>query len=428
MKTLGGLAFESNRIIIRTKSSHSEYGRGLSATGNGEKVPSLVPEGTDYSFEAAILNPDSDSGSEGYEHPILYDVLPYADDITTGGTARDSKWRGFLNIDSIKVQKHYAKSAVDGGGLVKEPLEDGRDVTLWVGPFKKENGKIVKLAIADLPSPEFTNESDWYKSLYGTSADALTKKQSFMVKLSDLKGVQAALSVEEYEDLIRNIQVIYVEPNKDFKLNGGCKLQLEYKLHAPLNLPGYPGVIDENMVNQELTDAVKEYTGWNTFTTQNGDDKPSISPRAGVFLDAPKDRGYIGHYVWLDKNYNAKFTDEGEYLKRDSDGRWLFNEANVDLDYDGLPDDPGVNGVKVELLSEKGYPVNRDGQPVVAEKDSSGKETGKYLVIDEASGSYKTDTSGARVYAITGPEVFTTEKDMCIRDSSSPEPDITLGE
>ncbi|MFR5078035.1 MAG: hypothetical protein ACLTDX_08370 [[Clostridium] innocuum] len=187
-----------------------------------------------------------------------------------------------------------------------------------------------------------------------------------------LKGAKATLPAEEYEDLIRNIQAICVEPNKDFKLNGGSKLQLEYKLHAPLNLPGYPGVIDENMVNQELTNAVKEYTGWNTFTTQNGDDKPSISPRAGVFLDAPKDRGYIGHYVWLDQSYNAKFTDEGEYLKRDSDGRWLLNNANVDLDYDGAPDDPGINDVKVELLSEKGYPVNRDGQPVVAEKDGSG--------------------------------------------------------
>lgn len=411
VKTLGGLAFESNRVIIRTKSSHSEYGTGLSASGNGEKVPSLVPEGSDYSFEAAILNPDSDSGSDGYEHPILYDVLPYADDITTGGTARDSKWRGFLNIDSIQVQKHYAKSAVDGGGLVKEPLEDGRDVTIWIGPFKKENGKLVKLDIADLPSPEFTNESEWYKALYGTSTDAMAKKQSFMVKLSDLKGAKATLPAEEYEDLIRNIQAIYVEPNKDFKLNGGSKLQLEYKLHAPLNLPGYPDVIDENMVNQELTNAVKEYTGWNTFTTQNGDDKPSISPRAGVFLDAPKDRGYIGHYVWLDQSYNAKFTDEGEYLKRDSDGRWLLNNANVDLDYDGAPDDPGINDVKVELLSEKGYPVNRDGQPVVAEKDGSGKETGKYLVIDETTGTYKTDNNGARVYAINGPEVFTTEKD-----------------
>lgn len=411
VKTLGGLAFESNRTIIRTKSSHSEYGSGLSAAGNDDKVPSLVPEGSDYSFDTAILNPDSDSGTAGYEHPILYDVLPYPEDMTTNGTSRESKWRGFLDADSLEVQKHYTKNAADGGGLVKEPLEDGKDVTIWIGPFKKENGRIIKLTKDDLPSAAETKEKDWYQELYGTKAEAVAKKQSFMITLRDLKAQKNTLSADEYEDLTRNIQAIYVEPNSDFMLQGGSKLQLTYKLHAPLNLPGYPGVIDENMGNQEITNAVKDYTGWNTFTTHNGNDEPSISPRAGVFLDAPSDRGYIGHYVWLDKSYNAKFSDEGDYLKRNSDGRWLLNKATVDLDGDGTADDPGINGVKVELLSEKGYPVNRDGQPVVAEKDSSGKETGKYLVVNEETGDYKIDNNGAKVYATNAPEFFTTEKD-----------------
>lgn len=411
VKTLGGLAFESDRIIIRSKASHSEYGSGLSASGNGDKVPSLVPEGSDYSFDTAILNPDSESGTAGYEHPILYDVLPYPQDTTTNGTERDSKWRGFLDVDSIDVQKHYTKSAADGGGLVKDTLEDGKDVHIWVGPFKKESGRIIKLTKDELPWAEETKNKDWYQGLYGTTAEAVMKKQSFMVTLRDLKAAKNTLSADEYEDLIRNIQAIYVEPNQDFMLNGGSKLQLTYKLHAPLNLPGYPGVIDENMGNQEITNAVKDYTGWNTFTTQNGNDEPSISPRAGVFLDAPSDRGYIGHYVWLDKNYNAKFSDEGDYLKRDSDGRWLLNKTAVDLDGDGNADDPGINGVMVELLSEKGYPVNRDGQPVVAEINGSGKETGKYLVVNEETGDYKIDNNGARVYATNGPEVFATEKD-----------------
>lgn len=412
VKTLSGLAFESDRQIIRTKSSHSEYGSGLIASGNGEKVPSPVPEGSDYSFETAILNPDLESGSAGYKHPILYDVLPYEKDHTTRGKERNSKWRGFLDVDSLQVMKQYVKPASQGGGTAKEELENGKDYTLWIGPFTEKDGKIEKLAIEDLPVVEDTAKANWFESIYGTTAEAMSAKQKFMIPLRTLQEAKASLSADTYEDLTRNIQLIYVEPKEDFELNGGMKLQLSYRMHAPLNLPGYPGVISEGMSDLDITNAVVDYTGWNTFTTWAAEElETSLSPKAGVYLDAPSDRGYIGHYVWLDESYNAQFTDEGEYLKRDSDGRWIFKKATKDLDMDGQVDDPGINGVKVELLSEKGYPVNRDGEPVAPQIDAQGNKTGKYCVVDEDSGNCKLDTVGATVFTKYGPESYTTEKD-----------------
>ena len=37
----------------------------------------------------------------------------------------------------------------------------------------------------------------------------------------------------------------------------------------------------------------------------------------------------------------------------------ILDKPSKDVDYDGEMDDPGINNVKVELLSESGYPVNR---------------------------------------------------------------------
>ena len=55
------------------------------------------------------MNPDA-YGSElrGYQHPIIYDVLPFENDTTIkGGLPRNSKWRGYLNTDTVKVTKDF---------------------------------------------------------------------------------------------------------------------------------------------------------------------------------------------------------------------------------------------------------------------------------------------------------------------------------
>ena len=59
-----------------------------------------------------------------------------------------------------------------------------------------------------------------------------------------------------------------------------------------------------------------------------------------------------------------------------------------DLNNDSQLDDPGVNGVLVELLSENGRPVNKEGEAVAKESDfNGGTETGKYIVLDDTTGN-----------------------------------------
>ncbi len=398
VKSLGGLAFASNKSFTRVKVSHSEYGSGLTASGNGNIKPSLVPEGSDYSFTTTVLNPDSIDNDNGYKHPIIYDVLPFEGDKTIiTDTPRNTKWRGYLNLESITVGKEYGTNT----GVKKETLIDGQTANVWVGPFKKENGKIVAMEAADLPEFEKSKDKEFYKGIYGESSSAIAEKQKYFVRLRELLALKSS-DPKQYEDLQRAVQAIYVEPSEDFVLRGATKLTLTYKMKAPLNLPMYPDYITED--DADLKKNVADYSGWNTFAAQSEDEPTTESPQAGVYLDAPADKGYIGHYVWLDESYNAQFTDEGEYIKRDADGRWLFNKATKDLDHDGKLDDPGINGVKVELLSEKGYPVNRLGEPVV-------EVDGNYYIIDEDTGNIALDTTGTPAYTIYGPEYYITEKD-----------------
>lgn len=398
VKSLGGLSFASNKTFTRTKVSHSEYGSGLTASGNGNTRPSIVPEGSDYSFTTTVLNPDSMDNDNGYNHPIIYDVLPFVGDKTIiSDTPRNTKWRGYIYLDSIKVEKQYGTIS----GVKTEELEDGKTTHVWVGPFKKENGKITALEISDLPDFEQTRDKEFYKSIYGESDLAIAEKQKYFVRLSELLALKTS-DPELYEELQRSVQAIYAEPISDFVLKGATKFTVSYNMKAPLNLPMYPEYVTED--DADLKKKVAEYSGWNTFAAQSEDEPTTESPQAGVYLDAPADKGYIGHYVWLDESYNAQFTDEGDYFKRDKDGRWLFNKATKDLDYDGELDDPGINGVKVELLSEKGYPVNRLGEPVV-------EVGGKYLIIDENTGKIALSTTGQPTYTIYGPEYYITEKD-----------------
>ncbi len=410
VKGVGGISFESRQAINRLKFSYSEY----DTAGFETTRPSLVPEGTDYQFKSIILNPDI-YGIPGYKETIIYDVLPYdedknivnaqnKDDPNSLGADRNSKWNGWVIPESVKLLRMETPSA---GGTITKELVDGTDCEIWVGPFEKTGGQINVKQISDLPAFKETSNTEFYSNMY---ADPVMRSQYF-VRLSDLKAVKAS-DEEAYTMLTKNIQAIWaqVADGQNLGLDGGIKFELNYYLHAPLNLPQYNGAITSDMGDDVIRQNVADYTGWNTFAVQakaSSNDNPiSVveSPRAGVYLNAPVEKGYIGSYVWYDANYNADI-DEGEYVRRD-DGRLIFKNKTKDLDYDGINDDPGINGVLVELLSENGYPVNKLGEAVVEEAG-----TGKFIKIDETTGMKMTDINGTYEYSLYGPATYTTEAD-----------------
>ena len=411
VKRVGGISFESKQSLNRLKFSYSEYDTsGLETTR-----PSLVPEGTDYNFRSVILNPDN-YGEPGYKQALIYDVLPYANDKNivnpldrndpdSPAANRESTWAGWVIPETIKVLKTTTPAT---GGTVTTELAENTDYEAWIGPFeKKANGEIVTKDISQLPAFKDTQNTEFYSKLY---ADENLRRQYF-VKLSELKALETTNN-ETYKLLSKNIQAIWVQINdrNDLGLDGSMKFELNYSLHSPLNLPQYNGAVTSDMGDDAIRQNVAAYTGWNTFAVQakaSSNDNPiSVveSPRAGVYLNAPVEKGYIGSYVWYDANYNADI-DEGEYERRD-DGRLIFKNKTKDLDYDGIHDDPGINGVLVELLSENGYPVNKLGEAVVEEEG-----TGKFIKIDETTGMKMTDVNGTYEYSLYGPTAYTTEAD-----------------
>ena len=410
VKRVGGISFESKQSLNRLKYSYSEYDTsGLETTR-----PSLVPEGTDYNFKSVILNPDN-YGEPGYKQAIIYDVLPYANDRNivnpldrndpdSPAASRDSTWAGWVMPETVKVLKTSTPAT---GGTVTTELVENTDYEAWIGPFEKNGSEIIAKDISQLPEFKDTQNTEFYSKLY---ADENLRRQYF-VKLSELKALEAT-NKEKYTMLSKNIQAIWVQikDGNDLGLDGSMKFELNYSLHSPLNLPQYNGAVTSDMGDDAIRQNVADYTGWNTFAVQakaSSNDNPiSVveSPRAGVYLNAPVEKGYIGSYVWYDANYNADI-DEGEYERRD-DGRLIFKNKTKDLDYDGVNDDPGINGVLVELLSENGYPVNKLGEAVVEEAG-----TGKFILVDEATGLKKKDVNGTYLYTIYGPAAYTTEAD-----------------
>ncbi len=403
--SLSNIGFSGTTAYNRIKRSFSEYGTGESALGNGRERPSLVPEGTHYSFTSSIINPDTMDlgGNKSFVQPIIYDVLPYVGDtqlVPSVGdqvSSRGTDWRGWLNLDTIQVV-----STSQGDEKI---MTDGKDVNIWIGPFNyeninDENSKIVKIPVENLPDTTKTGDASFYDTLRGEGSTELKNKKQYFVRLKSLLKLKET-NKEYYEELEKHAQAFYVETKADYILGASTKLAVTYTLKAPLNLPLSKKYIPEDSEN--ILSQAADSDGWNSFATSAGTEKAKESPYAGVYLAAPYDRGYIGHYVWLDESYNAEFTDEAEYYQRD--GRWILKQATKDLDYDGNVDDPGINGVKVELLTEKGYTSNRNGEAVI-EKD------GRYILIDEGTGKIKTDSFGKPMYTEYGPLSYTTEKDV----------------
>ena len=189
---------------------------------------------------------------------------------------------------------------------------------------------------------------------------------------------------------------------------------------------GTPTVDDENenaLSTETIKKKVEGVTQWNTFAS--GYSSPTSADKsyhvfenkqAGAYISAPSGKGYIGSYVWSDFNYDGQ-CNEAEY-EMSANGRLLpTGKWTTDIDFDGKPDDPGINGVKVELLTKKGYSVNVNGEAVIADLDPDSNpnpEKVRYIVIDEETGQPKTiveNNTNSYQYTFEGPVVYTTESD-----------------
>ena len=83
-----------------------------------------------------------------------------------------------------------------------------------------------------------------------------------------------------------------------------------------------------------------------------------------------------------------------------------------DLDYDGAADDPGIDGVKVELLNEFGLPVNRDGQAVRFVEGVGQEHGGLWVQCDPETGEPLLNDQGSPIVATAGgPYTYGTERD-----------------
>ena len=292
------------------------------------------------------------------------------------------------------------------------------------------------------------------------------------VPLEELKRYVAA-HPEEALTLKHALRSIWVEAKKDdviLPIRG--QIRLTYDLHAPLNLPKYLGstkgdaVFDMNLdpdnqeANPDLAERLASVVQWNSFiqrintngATNAGDASARVveNAMAGAFIDAPDERGYLGDYVWVDTNWDCLRNEVDGEVAKDAQGRdttlrrgpngrsmiatdsvydeasgdrvgvWYDAEGNQhlatelfqDVDYDGEKEDPGVNGVVVELLNEHGQPVNRDGQVSQWMEGVAGDGTGRWVVCDDVTGEPVRNAGGGYINADAGaPLSFTTESD-----------------
>lgn len=386
---------------------------------------------------------------------------------------RESTWNGWIkDLDSIKLTRFDPGDPLYPKGRELTAAE----AQVWAGPYEWRDGKLVCKAETDLPHlwAQGTSSAKM-KWINERRHDPALLRQDGFVPLSELKSYVAA-HPDEAEVLQKGLRAFWTQVDDDeMFLPCQGYIRLSYQMHAPLNLPKYLGstkgdaTFDLNLdakpgenegSNPDLSKRLAQVTQWNTFVQRiNGagkTDAHDASARAlelktsGAFIDAPEGRGYLGDYVWFDFNWDGLQNDtDGPVVKDDlgrqttyhraSNGRFLLSTAKTfdaetgawkgaytaadgtltetralfrDLDYDGTPDDPGVNGVTVELLNEYGLAVNRDGQVVREIKDAAGAGQDRWVQCDAKTGEPLRNSGGGYVNADAGgPVSFTTESD-----------------
>ncbi len=416
--------FETNDI--------KEVKKSVSTALDGTNVVQTVPkpialqEGGDYTFTTSLQSLNT-AGLESAMAPVLFDILPYAGDVSINGSlqsdgeyranSRGSMWKGYLDIDSIKVNTYNREIGIPSE-ILKYYEVPKEHYKVYVGPFTSDGsgGYIPKVDSEGnpiLPSLNSRSDDDFYAEINEAKPGNILETD--FIELETLKNS----GFENYDELVRNITSIVVRFNEpeEWILYGQGRYELIYTMRAPLNLPAYPGDLPTGLSSDELEKEYANYVSWNTMvgasTPYNvlGDlsgtgveyQFPESKP-SGVFINAPANRGYIGDYVWYDDNADG-ITNEAIYSNESYSNRQTLDMYNQDFDGDGVLDDPGINGVKVELLTEKGYVSNKNGQAIQAIPDSS-----YYYVINQDTGEIET-LHGTYVTTRDGPVSTITTSD-----------------
>ncbi len=309
-KMTTAIGFVTKQVLGQSKLVDTELETNVTA------VPAAVNEGGDYTFKVSSQSL-SDAQVYQYTNNVIYDVLPYEDDhyayrndVTKadGHVARNSQWNGWLNIDSINVVKN-----VSG----KDTPIDSSQYDVWVGPIIKQGNKYVLNKDSD-GNPILPSENDLHdeqKALSIENSDA--NKQQYFVKLSDLNTYLQSVDEDEKDELVKGIRAIWLQMKADYTLQSGCRLEMSYTMEAPQNIKKYVGNVkidDTQDTASQITQAVKNFTGWNThlsrsYSKANNEYENTEETSAGVYIDAPSERGYIGSYVWQDVNYDGKVNE-----------------------------------------------------------------------------------------------------------------------
>ena len=250
------------------------------------------------------------------------------------------------------------------------------------------------------------------------------KREKNLVPLSELKSNVEALRAlgqeTEADALIRGLRAIWAQPKSSLYVLPKGNLKLTYTLEAPLNLPRFVGsktynvtvdmaedtpdsrdaltnvfnstgkdLTDEEQaqLNQQIEDAIaradqiRSVAQVNTYMQRVGSQDVALgnvfeNVRAGAFIDAPDNRGYIGDYVYLDSNWSGTPEDDilgldGTEMTTDEDGN-LVNAANSAFQ-ESINGRPLIRGMRYERAADQSlvtWVINPDGDKIRSDDPS----------------------------------------------------------
>ena len=201
-----------------------------------------------------------------------------------------------------------------------------------------------------------------------------------------------------------------------YRMYAGTNFTLTYKAETPLNLPVYRAPLAD-MDNTDNKSKVRQYQAVNTFAGATLSENGGESQPATTYVFNPEERGEIGDYVWLDANMNGKQDEIPYEIPSDVAGTGFTrklpkrkivtdNDGNISYIPDGwkAEDDPGINGVKVELMDGNGNPCNYDGEAVI-------EENGIYYLVEADGKTKRKDAGGNLMTSDYGPLSTVTRSD-----------------